>query len=565
MTPTAPPEQDRHFTPPGDGAWVLDTTRVHKPLTGMLRDIFAAGVGEGMSAACARYGLLLERHEIRFVHGFPYQRPKPVGAKAGKKPPPEPVFKLLARVHPSIRRRVGAARDLFERKPWREELRAWDEAIKPRTIEAHRSIDAVDVIGLPDGALAEHVARVASHATRTLKQDHDLTLTYAVPLGDFLANASDWTRLSEAELLALFRGASRISSGDSRERRRLLSALGDAPDARDVLESELPASEILERLAARPDTVGDAMRAWLVVFGNCIIHGLDLTVPSAREAPGPLIAALRRAADAAPRPPTDPTELLARVRERVQPARRPAFDELFAEARATYRVRDERHVYGVLPTLGLARRAALEVGRRLVERRALPEATLAVHADVAELRALLVGRGPSRAELEARADEHARLDATRAPATLGGAVSPPPPPEWLPNEGARRVARAVKVFLGAVEHGGAAPRGAMIRGLGISRGSCRGVARVCASAEELDALAPGDVLVAPTTTPAINAVLPLLGAIVTDRGGALCHAAIVAREYGIPGVVGTRDATARISDGACVEVDGDAGTVTVLA
>ena len=52
--------------------------------------------------------------------------------------------------------------------------------------------------------------------------------------------------------------------------------------------------------------------------------------------------------------------------------------------------------------------------------------------------------------------------------------------------------------------------------------------------------------------------------IVTDSGGALSHAAIVSREYGIPGVVGTRDATVRIPDGTRVLVDGDAGTVTVL-
>jgi phosphoenolpyruvate synthase/pyruvate phosphate dikinase len=56
----------------------------------------------------------------------------------------------------------------------------------------------------------------------------------------------------------------------------------------------------------------------------------------------------------------------------------------------------------------------------------------------------------------------------------------------------------------------------------------------------------------------------LLSAIITDTGGALSHAAIVSREYGIPGVVGTRDATVLIPDGAHVRVDGDEGTVTVL-
>jgi phosphoenolpyruvate synthase/pyruvate phosphate dikinase len=59
-------------------------------------------------------------------------------------------------------------------------------------------------------------------------------------------------------------------------------------------------------------------------------------------------------------------------------------------------------------------------------------------------------------------------------------------------------------------------------------------------------------------------VLPLLGAIVTDRGGQLCHAAIVAREYGIPCVVGTREATKIIEDGMRVKVDGERGVVEVL-
>ena len=72
------------------------------------------------------------------------------------------------------------------------------------------------------------------------------------------------------------------------------------------------------------------------------------------------------------------------------------------------------------------------------------------------------------------------------------------------------------------------------------------------------------MLVTESTTEAFNILLPLLGGIVTDNGGLLSHAAIVAREYGIPGVVGTREATERIANGVLVRVDGDTGEVTVL-
>jgi pyruvate,water dikinase len=81
---------------------------------------------------------------------------------------------------------------------------------------------------------------------------------------------------------------------------------------------------------------------------------------------------------------------------------------------------------------------------------------------------------------------------------------------------------------------------------------------------DFDRIVKGDVLVTESTSEAFNILLPLLGAIVTDRGGLLSHAAIVAREYGIPSVVGTREATSLIADGARVSVDGDKGEVTVL-
>ena len=78
-------------------------------------------------------------------------------------------------------------------------------------------------------------------------------------------------------------------------------------------------------------------------------------------------------------------------------------------------------------------------------------------------------------------------------------------------------------------------------------------------------LRQGDVLVTRNTGPAFNVVLPLLGAIVTDRGGQLSHAAIVAREYGIPAVVGTREATSKFPEGSRLRVNGDEGIVELLA
>jgi phosphoenolpyruvate synthase/pyruvate phosphate dikinase len=103
-----------------------------------------------------------------------------------------------------------------------------------------------------------------------------------------------------------------------------------------------------------------------------------------------------------------------------------------------------------------------------------------------------------------------------------------------------------------------------VHGHPASAGTYRGRARLILGPADFEKLAKGDVLVAQLTSPTYNVVLPLLGAVVTDHGGVLSHPAIVAREFGIPAVVGTGDATVRIPDGAIVLVDGDRGTVTVV-
>ncbi len=104
----------------------------------------------------------------------------------------------------------------------------------------------------------------------------------------------------------------------------------------------------------------------------------------------------------------------------------------------------------------------------------------------------------------------------------------------------------------------------LLKGHPGSPGKMQGVARLLESATDGHKLNPGDVLVAQTTAPPWTPLFATAGAIVTDTGGVLSHCAVVAREYGIPAVVGTQLATDRIQDGQQVEVDGNAGIVRIL-
>jgi phosphoenolpyruvate synthase/pyruvate phosphate dikinase len=87
---------------------------------------------------------------------------------------------------------------------------------------------------------------------------------------------------------------------------------------------------------------------------------------------------------------------------------------------------------------------------------------------------------------------------------------------------------------------------------------------VILSTRDFDRLEKGDILVTKNTSAGFNVVLPIIGALVTDRGGILSHAAIVSREFGMPGVVGTKNASQLINDGDKIRVNGDTGGVEIL-
>ena len=98
-----------------------------------------------------------------------------------------------------------------------------------------------------------------------------------------------------------------------------------------------------------------------------------------------------------------------------------------------------------------------------------------------------------------------------------------------------------------------------VKGLAGSAGVARGTARIIHSLAEASRLQPGDVLVAPYTEPPWTPLFATAVAIVTNTGGVLSHSAVVAREYRIPAVVGTGDATTTFQDGQLIEVDGNTG------
>jgi pyruvate,water dikinase len=534
------------FDPPGPGSWELDPVHFPRPATRYYAETHPEPFRRGTQEFARFYGMLIDGLEYRYVNGFPYKTMHPVA--------PEEVPQRFAR-----------AAEAFEKKLWREQLKDWDETVRPASIKTHRQLQVVDPDALSNEELIAYLDRCRRHHAEMIAQHMRHTAAAVVPTGDFLAHVGDWTGLPAADLLDLMRGASPVSSGASAELERLIAAMQKDPRAGALLASKDDPARVLDTLRGLDGEAGAAMSAYLDLVGNRLLDGFDISEPRAIELQDVLLRSIRVAVEAKRSQTPDVEQRIAAVRGKVPESHRKEFDDLVGEARLMYRLRDERGVFSDIWASGLMRRAALSGGKRLASIGRLQEASHFLDAGFDEMCGLLRGSDtPTAEELAARAQYRATHLAKDVPPVLG---SPPPPPPGTSNlpPAAARMMRAIGVALQALFGSSEAPHeGATLRGLAASRGVYEGPARRVSRPSEFDRIIKGDVLVTESTTEAFNILLPLLGGIVTDSGGLLSHSAIVAREYGIPGVVGTRTATRRIADGVRVRVDGNNGQVTVL-
>jgi pyruvate,water dikinase len=188
------------------------------------------------------------------------------------------------------------------------------------------------------------------------------------------------------------------------------------------------------------------------------------------------------------------------------------------------------------------RTIVLEIGARLAALRVLASRDDVFFLDWQELEAAFSGRGDWsawRELVERRRTELARFSAEPAQEILRSDGVPVPEPDVRPGPTGERV----------------------LRGTGIATGRVTGRTRVLRTPDP-QALAPGEVLVVRHADPGWTPLFSRAAGLVMEVGGVMCHAAVVAREMGLPAVFGVRDATQLLADGSLVTVDGDEGTVT---
>jgi pyruvate,water dikinase len=354
-----------------------------------------------------------------------------------------------------------------------------------------------------------------------------------------------------------------VSNVSSPEIQDAVTALRADEEALALLHSDGSPAEVLAQLRSRVPAVDD----YVANVHFRLIEGFDVVNPTTGERADAIIGRLGAAVAMTGHPSIDRADAFAAsLRSEVPAKHRDDFDDLLTEARLVYRLRDERGIYSEIASIGLLRLALLEIGRRQVAAGNMADAELALELTTDELDMILTGSaGPGANELRRRQELRRQLTLDGPPRHLGPPPPAPPPMEMLPPPMARVMASvgfSIDGILGQLDE----PAGTATSIIGIAgaAGIYEGTARLVASVDDLLALEPGDVLVAPTTGEAFNSMLHLVGAIVTDHGSFASHAAIVSREMGIPSVVGTVNGTSRIHDGARVRVDGTAGTVDIL-
>ncbi|MDZ4231163.1 MAG: PEP/pyruvate-binding domain-containing protein, partial [Dehalococcoidales bacterium] len=306
----------------------------------------------------------------------------------------------------------------------------------------------------------------------------------------------------------------------------------DAPELRAELEAAPRGRDLLSRFDAFLDCYGHRETGSLLLIYQ----------PTWKESPEIVLGIIKELARTEPAPRAERLpwekardEVLRHPVLRLPPLRR-HFLTLLQEARCFTAIREDTRFYAALP-LPVMRQTFLEMGRRLAGAGILAIEEDIFHLTMSELEALRESCPPSSdlaGKLRAAAG---RRKSKRAALKETPLVDP-------------------RLFRQGGYEGDA-----LVSGSPAGRGVVEGAVRIIRQTSEFSCLRRGEILVAPYTNPAWTPLFQRAAAVVVDTGGAASHAAIVAREYGIPAVMGTTDGTRRLRDGQRVRVDGGQGKV----
>jgi pyruvate,water dikinase len=539
---SAPPslDFDLTWTDPADAELVWELDEMHHPfaLTPLSTDFVANASGAGFDIAYAFFGLPT-RIRTSFHHGYAYTAP------VWGVPDPE-VPALLRRMAGQFRA-FGAETEAY-----------WTAALVE--LEAiYEQMASVDVDGLP----GEELAAAWNEAWGGLRRawgihmvvirgpyriTEDLATLYARHVPDAPAGAG--YRLIQGQVDVLHEVELGIE--------RLAALAGASPAIRRAFEGPTPPTPAEIAPVEGGEELLAALEAFIAAHGHIGQAWSDLSQPSWAEDPGLVLAEVRKRLQSPAEPAAERRRRLlaeaeamagdVRSRLAADPDALAEFEAVLALARRIGPLTETHNYWIDRMSQARMRALALRMGRRLVREGVIERVADVEYLYRTEIADLVVRARDVSALVAERRAEHERQRAMVPPRAIGGGSAGPPqarPEVQPPADG----------DAGSVVE---------LRGTGASAGVVKGRARVTLGPDEFDRIGPGDIIVCPATTPSWVPVFTVAAGLVTNTGGILAHAAVVAREFGLPAVVGVAGATARIRDGAPIEIDGTTGVVRVF-
>lgn len=557
------------------GFWQREASHYPRPLTPLGYSLFIEAANASFTKVFDEFGVLAETLQFREIGGYIYTSLKPfgVGESGGGKLPPAWLLWTVLRVHPAFRRRIATNKRAMRGRLDLEFLDRWDNEWRPRVVADIARFRAVDLASLTDTELAHHVEDVRAFMQRTSDIHFSLTGANGFPIARLVWFCRDHLGQSTMEALKLLSGLSGASSEPAVRLAELAALIrADATLAASVRSA--PPEVVPALLEAHGGDIAKRFGEYVDHYGFRALR-YEVVEPTLGEQPA-LLGRLLQDQVAGQNDPLEDERRLAAERADAKAVAlagltdeglRARFLTLLAEAERAYPVREDNEFFTISQPLAVCRVTVLEAGRRLVASGAIGEIGDVFFLRCDEVIAALRDPRDCRSIAQTRRDAMRAAEGSTLPASYGEEPARPPlsvlPPEmreameammWVQETVFEIEQSQTRIETGATE----------IRGRAAARGTRTGIARVIMGEDDFGKLERGDILVCPITSPVWSVLFANITALVTDTGGILSHPAIIAREYGIPAVVATGNATQLIRDGQRIEVDGDAGVVRIL-
>ena len=439
------------------------------------------------------------------------------------------------------------------------QLKEWHDVTRPRLVGIRDKWAKVDPTQASDRELLEGIRELAIEEGYYWSSNSSHTFGVAKSTDDqfqcFLREALPDHHFISGQFLSGIASKTMQANADLFEIAKLVRANADLA----TLVIVTPAKFLMDAMKARNDSreVLDAIDVYLAAYGHQG-YSMDFIEPTQVEDPSALFATLKRMVADDDYDPKDQEIRAANVRKEKFAAVSELLDGLpywqfrfrmWLARRYNYIREEVAFHFGY--TWSILRPMARELGSRLVAAGTFNQADDIYFLVTEELNRAIKARarGAALAELGELAAERRVLREARKRHH---------PPGTVPEEASQIKGIAFKET--QIKNDEASDT---MRGFPVSSGRVTAPASVILGSTDFDKMAPGSILVSPLTTPAWTQLFAHAAGLVTDMGSILAHGSIVAREYGIPAVLGVGNGTVRIRHGQTLTIDGDAGTVVI--